>query len=463
MPASCHSPTFRDSDAGQLRSVADWGASPECSRVPQPARSQDCRRGVPVTVFTPTSAAEVLAAIQWAVSEEAPLEIVGQATKRRIGRPPQTEHTLDLSQMAGITLYEPEELILSARSGTPLSEVESTLAERNQELAFEPIDYGPLLGKPENQGTIGGVLGANLAGPRRLKAGAARDHILGVHAVSGRGELFKSGGRVVKNVTGYDLSKVMAGSWGTLAVVTDLTFKVLPAAQTVATAAVRGLLDDAAAAAMALAMGSSAEVSAAAHLPEGIAGRVAGGALGNRPATLLRVEGFGPSVGARMAMLRNLLSGAGSVDELPDDLSRLVWRDVRDCRPFADGSERPVWRLSLPPADAHAMVMALRMRVAAEAFYDWQGGLVWLRLEDDPEAALVRGLLANRGHATLVRASASWRAAVPAFHPQQPALAALAARLKAQFDPHGILNPGRMATEGASGTLSPPKRETAHD
>jgi glycolate oxidase FAD binding subunit len=251
---------------------------------------------------------------------------------------------------------------------------------------------------------------------------------------------------VVKNVTGYDLSKAMAGSWGTLAIVTDLTFKVLPAAETEATFVVRGLLDEQAAAAMALAMGSSAEVSAAAHLPEGIAARVAGGALGSRPATLLRIEGFGPSVAARMAMLQALLRDAGATEHLPVELSRQAWRDVRDCRPFADGGERPVWRVSLPPADAHSAVMALRMQAAAEAFYDWQGGLVWLRLEDEPHADLVRGAVARYGgHATLVRASPSWRAAVPVFQPQPPGLAALSARLKEQFDPLGILNPGRMS------------------
>ncbi len=407
----------------------------------------------PVTTFTPTSPEEVLAAVQWAAAEKAPLEIVGQGSKRGIGRPAQTEHTLDLSRLSGITLYEPEELILSARAGTPLSEIEPVLAERRQELAFEPIDYGPLLGGPAGQGTIGGVLAANLSGPRRLKAGAARDHVLGIHAVSGRGEAFKSGGRVVKNVTGYDLSKAMAGSWGTLAVVTDVTFKVLPVAETEATFAIRGLLDEPAAAAMALAMGSSAEVSAAAHLPEGIAARVAGGALGARPATLLRVEGFGPSVAARMAMLRDLLSSAGATDELPAEVSRGVWRDVRDCRPFVDGSERPVWRLSLPPADAHAAVMALRMQIAAEAFYDWQGGLVWLRLDREPEAELVRAVVAAHGggHATLVRAAPSvratpsLRAAVQVFQPQPAPLAALSVRLKEQFDPLGILNPGRMS------------------
>jgi hypothetical protein len=194
-----------------------------------------------MTTFTPTSPAEVLDTVQWAVSEETPVEIVGHGSKREIGRPAQTEHSIDLSMLSDVTLYEPEELVLSARAGTPVSEIEALLAEHGQELAFEPMDYGPLLGGGTGNGTIGGILAANLSGPRRIKAGAARDHILGVHAVSGRGEAFKSGGRVVKNVTGYDLSKGLAGSWGTLAVVTDVTFKVLPAAETETTLVLRGL------------------------------------------------------------------------------------------------------------------------------------------------------------------------------------------------------------------------------
>ena len=290
------------------------------------------------------------------------------------------------------------------------------------------------------------MLAANLSGPRRLKAGAARDHILGIQAVSGRGEAFKSGGRVVKNVTGYDLSKLMAGSWGTLAVVTDLTFKVLPAAETETTLALRGLADEDAVEAMALAMGSSAEVSGAAHLPQGVADRVAGGALGSDATTLLRVEGFGPSVDYRISHLKDLLKEAGRSTRSTKSRSRAVWRDVRDCTAFADAQEKPVWRVSMPPSQGHRMVYALRMEAAVEAFYDWQGGLIWLRIDGEPEAGAVRRLVASHGggHATLVRASPADRAAIPAFEPQPAALAALSARLKEQFDPQGILNPGRM-------------------
>lgn len=403
-----------------------------------------------MTTFTPTTATEVLDAIRWAAGEEQPLEIFGHGSKRGIGRPAQTEHAVDLSKLSGVTLYEPEELVLSARAGTPLGEIEAMLAERGQELAFEPMDYGPLHGAASAQGgksgTIGGALAANLSGPRRLKAGAARDHILGVNCVSGRGEAFKSGGRVVKNVTGYDLSKVMAGSWGTLAVVTDLTFKVLPRAETETTVALRRLDDETATAAMAAALGSSAEVSAAAHLPALVAARVAGGRLGSDPATLLRVEGFGPSVAYRVAMLSDLFGG--HVEAIEAERSRELWADIRDVAPFADGTRRPVWRVSVAPSEGWKLVAALRMQAAVDAFYDWQGGLVWLRMEDDPEAEAVRVMVRRLGggHATLVRASAPLRAAVSVFEPQTGALGALAARLKAEFDPAGILNPGRLAS-----------------
>jgi glycolate oxidase FAD binding subunit len=411
-----------------------------------------------MTTFTPAATAEVLSTVQWAAAEDAPLEILGHGSKRSIGRPQQSEHTLDLSKLTGVTLYEPAELVLSARAGTPLAEIEQLLAQNGQQLAFEPMNYGPLLGGARGKGTIGGVLAANLCGPRRLKAGAARDHILGISAVAGRGEAFKSGGRVVKNVTGYDLSKLMANSWGTLAVLSDVTFKVLPAAETEVTLAIRGLLDDAATAAMALALGSSAEVSSAAHLPERVAARVAGSTLGSDAATLLRVEGFGPSVTYRIAALKQLLGKSGPLQEIAGEASKTIWRDVRDCVPFADGTEKPVWRVSMAPSQAHQMVLALRMQAGVSAFYDWQGGLIWLRMEaGDPEASLLRGLIRKHGggHATLVRAALSHRAAVPVFEPQAPHLAALSARLKAEFDPKAILNPGRVAPGSGSATLSP--------
>lgn len=398
--------------------------------------------------FKPRTAEEARDVVRWAAAEHEPLEIVGQASKRALGRPVQAGHVLDMSGLAGIELYEPEELVLTALPGTPIAEIEAALAARNQELAFDPLDYGPLLGRPAGQGTLGGVIAANLSGSKRLKHGAARDHVLGMDAVSGRGEIFKSGGRVVKNVTGYDLPRTLTGSWGTLAVATRLTLKVLPRAETEATFLLSGLADAEAATAMTAAMGSSAEVSAAAHLPEAVARDLA--ARGHRlsgPATLLRLEGFGPSVDYRFERLRALLGGAGrAVARVEVDASRALWRAVRDAEAFA-GSDDLVWRLSVAPTAGPAVVAQLVGQFACTAFYDWSGGLVWLAVPGvDARAEAIRAAIAacGGGHATLVRAPAPLRSSIPVFQPQPGPLAALSARLKEQFDPHGILNPGRM-------------------
>ncbi|MBA8903766.1 FAD-binding protein [Phyllobacterium sp. P30BS-XVII] len=399
-----------------------------------------------MTVFTPSTEAEIVEAVQWALSERAPVEVSGHGSKRGLGRPLQTEHSIALSKYVGVTLYEPDELVLSAKAGTPIVELEALLASKGQAFQFEPMDYGPLLGEVAGQGSLGGVLATNLCGPRRLKVGSARDHVLGVRVVSGRGELFKSGGRVVKNVTGYDLSKGMANSWGTLGIATEITFKVLPAPETETTLIIRGLMDDEAARAMAIAMGSSGEVASAAHLPVNICGRVIDGVLKGEASTLLRLEGFAPSVADRVTMLRGLLSSAGTIEEISGDISRKLWQEVRDIIPFADGTERPVWRVSMAPMEAYKLVASMRMGAAVDAYYDWQGGLVWMRLEGEPEAEAVRVLISKYGggHATLVRAPVMLRAAIPVFEPQSAPLAALSKRLKQQFDPEGILNPGRM-------------------
>src|SRR6185437_17120517 len=235
-----------------------------------------CRReavnGLPMAdTLQPRDAKEVEAAVQWLLAEGKAAEIVGHGSKRPIGRPSQTDLTLDLSSLTGVTLYEPEELVLSAKAGTPIAEIEALLDKHGQQLAFEPADYGALFGQPAGQGTLGGVVATNMSGPRRIKAGAARDHILGVTAVTGRAETIKTGGRVVKNVTGYDLCKILSGSWGTLAAMTEITVKVLPKPETEATVLIEGLTDAQACAAMAAATGTSADVSGCAHVPDHVA------------------------------------------------------------------------------------------------------------------------------------------------------------------------------------------------
>jgi glycolate oxidase FAD binding subunit len=397
-------------------------------------------------VVKPRDAKEVEDAVRWALGNDKALEVAGQGTKRNLGRPSQTDLTLDLSGLSGVTLYEPEELVLSAKAGTPLAEIEALLEKNNQQLAFEPLDYGPLLGGQAGQGTIGGAIAANLSGPRRIKAGAARDHFLGVTAVSGRAETFKSGGRVVKNVTGYDMCKLLAGSWGTLAAMTDITVKVLPKAETEATVIVEGLDDARACAAMAAAMGSSCDVSGAAHLPDHVASYF-DGLPTPEAATALRVEGFPPSVKHRKEALAALMQPFGPVALLDEKNSRALWRSVRQVKPFAGDATRarPLWRISTAPSQGHAIAAAITP--AAQMFYDWAGGLLWVAMPfaDEPDAGSIRAAVRSvGGHATLVRAAAALRASVEVFEPQEAALRALSKRVKEGFDPKGVLNPGRM-------------------
>ncbi len=393
----------------------------------------------------PRDANDVAEAVTAAAANEKRLELIGRGTKRALGRAIQTDATLDLSALSGITLYEPEELVLSARAATPLAEIERALEESKQELSFEPMDYGPLLGKPSGEGTIGGAIAAGLSGPRRIKAGAARDFMLGVSAVSGRGEIFKAGGRVVKNVTGYDLPRLFAGSWGTLAAMTDVTLKVLPRAEDCATVLVFGLSDVRANEAMSLAMGSSCEVSAAAHLPQGPADTIEELNRPRKAVTALRLEGIPQSVAYRRMKLEELLRSFGELGSLDATASGGFWKRIRDVTPFADRTERAVWKISTTPSLAPGIAAGIHAAVGAHYYYDWAGGLLWLEMLDDkPQENAVRTTLAGRGHATLIRASAAARASAQVFEPLDPVRAALSQRLKASFDPKGVFNPGRI-------------------
>jgi glycolate oxidase FAD binding subunit len=397
-------------------------------------------------ILKPRDARDVEDAVVWALAEGKTLEIAGHGSKRALGRPSQSDLTLDLSGLSGVTLYEPEELVLSARAGTPIAEIERLVAESGQALAFEPADYGRLLGGLPGGGSLGGVLATNLSGPRRLKAGAARDHFLGFTAVSGRGETFKSGGRVVKNVTGYDLCKLMAGSFGTLGAMTDVTIKTLPRAETQATLLVTGLDGAQATRAMAQAMGSSFDVSGAAYLPAAVAGSVSG-LDGGQSATLFRLEGVKPSVSHRSATLAAELKAFGAAQVLPAEVSRDLWRAIRDAMPFVDNGAAPVWRISTAPMQGAALAAGIAEALGGAWFLDWGGGLIWLSLpsSDDAGAARLRPMVANAGgHATLIRAQPAIRAAVAVFEPQDEGVAALSRRVKESFDPRGILNPGRM-------------------
>jgi glycolate oxidase FAD binding subunit len=398
-------------------------------------------------------AKDVEQAVRAAIASDQPLEIIGHGTKRRIGQPMATNAVIDLSALNAVKSYEPNELIITVEAGVPLADVKSLIDSKNQRFAFEPMDTAPLLGTPE-AGTIGGMIGAALAGPRRIQAGAARDHLLGAHAISGFGDSFKAGGRVVKNVTGYDLCKLLAGSWGTLAVMTEVTLKVMPRPESERTLILRGLDDGTANRAMTAALGSPFDVSGAAHVPKS-ALRDTIGALGGLGSpqdalTLLRLEGITASAVHRAASLAKLLQRFGTAETIDDERSAAIWECVRDVESFAAKGPLgawPVWRIVCPPASGGALGERLARETGGDVLYDWGGGLIWAAMppRPDAQAELVRQRAAAvGGHAMLLRAAEEVRRHIDVFHPGSGGVAALSERVRQSFDPKGILNRGRM-------------------
>lgn len=360
-------------------------------------------------MMTPENEAEVADLVRGA---EGPLRIMGAGT-RPVGRA--TGEVVSTAGLSGISLYEPGALTIVAGAGTPLAEIEAALAAENQRLPFEPMRGHAVFGT-SGESTIGGVVAANVSGPRRIQAGACRDSLIGVRFVDGRGDIIKNGGRVMKNVTGYDLVKLMCGAYGTLGVLTEVAFKVLPGVEATQTVELRGLDDNAAVAAMSAALGSPYEVSGAAHDPD----------LG---VTMLRLEGFVDAVAYRAAELSKVLARFGDVS-LNEDAD---WAAVRDAETFADGGD--LWRISVKPSDGPKVGAALD---GAKLLYDWGGGLVWAEVAEGTD---VRAALAGiAGHATLMRGVGSG----PVFEPEVGALATVSQGLRAQFDPAGILNTGMM-------------------
>ncbi|KQT15889.1 MULTISPECIES: FAD-binding protein [unclassified Bradyrhizobium] len=399
-------------------------------------------------------AKDVEEVVRAAIANEQPLEIIGHGSKRSIGHAMATNAVLDVSALNAVTSYEPNELIVTLQAGAPLGDVQSLIDAKNQQFAFEPMNTAPLLGTPMS-GTIGGMIAAGLAGPRRIRAGGARDHLLGAHAVSGFGDSFKTGGKVVKNVTGYDLCKLLAGSWGTLSVMTEVTLKVMPKPEAERTLLLRGMDDAAANKAMTVALGSPFDVSGAAHLPkselrakvEGL-GDVAGE---GEPLTVLRLEGIMASVAHRAGSLRELLVSFGTATLVEDGASAALWTTIRDVLPFAATGALgawPVWRIVCPPASGAALGTQLARETGGDLIYDWGGGLIWAALppKSDAHAPVVRARVsAAGGHATLIRAEEEVRRDVDVFHPQEPGIAALSERVRASFDPKAILNRGRLS------------------
>ncbi len=380
--------------------------------------------------------------------EKASVEIIGAGSKRMMGRPPVADHRLTTSVMRGIPLYEATELVMAARAGTPVSQIEIELAARGQMLAFEPTDFGPMFGQPAGIQTIGAVFATNQSGPRRISAGAARDHLLGVKAVNGRGELFKSGGRVMKNVTGYDVARGLCGSWGTLAVIAEATFKVLPIPEDVVTLVFPGLPDDLGVEMMCAAMGTPYEVSGTAHLPAATVPRLEHDTLARagQALTALRIENFPKSVTYRKSKLSDALSAYGTPFELDLENSLNFWGELRRLSIMPAGTTN-IWRISTAPMQAPKIVYAIARHMDVRVYYDWSGGLIWLETPESADAGAAdvrRAVAIHGGHATLIRADRAVRETVEVFQPLSTLAERVTRELKMAFDGNGILNPGRM-------------------
>lgn len=396
----------------------------------------------------PATAEELAGIVANYAADATPVEVRGLGSKIDLGRPAQTAAVVSTEGLKGISLYEPTELVLQAAAGTPLAAVEDLLDQNRQQLAFEPLDLAPALGGKPREGTVGGLYATGFSGSRRMLVGAMRDHVLGVKAINGRGELFKAGGRVMKNVTGYDLGRFLAGSYGTLAIATEVTFKVLPKPEGVHTIVCFGLPDAAALEAMTLAAGSPYEVSGAIHLNAGLARAFSDPDLsGNDEAvTAIRVEGFENAIRYRVARLKQVIAAFKPAAEFHTERSDQFWTELRRLQPF-QGNKRPLWRISTAPSKAAALVAGLRRSLPVKVLYDWAGGLIWVETGamSDAGALEIRRLLPDAGgHATLIRAEPAIRAGIDVFQPLPPALMAITQALKATLDPAGILNPGRM-------------------
>jgi len=388
----------------------------------------------------PADEAGIAAAIADACAACEPLLVQGGGTKSAMLRPVQAARTLSTRNCSGMTLYSPGELVFSARAGTRMADVETTLSATGQHMIAEPPDFSLLLGTTGEQ-TLGGIVATNFSGPRRIAAGAVRDHVLGVRAVNGTGETIHSGGRVLKNVTGLDLCKLLAGSHGTLAVLTEITFKVLPAPEDSCSVVLHGLAPHTAVAALAAAVGSPFGVSGAAHLPPAAAARLGA----TQSLTLARIEEFAASVAYRGEKLCVALNDFGHAEIWPGAVSRAAWASIRDAHVLPTDPDHAIWRVSVRPSRGPEVLAAAR-NAGADGYLDWAGGLVMLSgPASEPVHAAMTGAVRRAGGIWLVlRAPAPWRASVSVVPPEPAALAALTHRVKAALDPAGILNPGRI-------------------
>ncbi len=387
-------------------------------------------------VEQPENNDEVERIVRSACADGVRLDVVGGDALGGYGRVREGARRISMTKLSGVVFYAPAEMTICVQAGASLDSLEAVIGQRGQILPFEPMRPRALWGG-DGEPTAGGMVATNLSGPRRVSAGAVRDGVLGLKLVNGLGQTIRCGGRVTKNVTGLDLTKLNCGANGTLGVLTEVTLKLLPKPEAETTLVVSGLDDEQAVAVMTAALGSPYGVSGAAWLGPGMGDPLSRAAL--------RLEGFGESVTYRAGRLVPLMRAYGETRTIEAHKSQALWRSIRDVEHLAEPRDRAVWRVNLAPSEAPGFMVRLR-EVALAHCFDWGGGLVWLATgETEEAAAAVRTAIPpGRGHATLMRASEAFRRRVAVFQPPTDLELRLARGVKASFDPGAVLNFGRV-------------------
>ena len=408
------------------------------------------------SIIYPSDEKEVSIIIKKFYKSGIPLELIGNGTKRKIGKSLQCAKTLNLSKLNGIIEYLPEELYIKVKAGTPIQEIENELKKNNQQLAFEPIDFGNLLYGKSNYGTAGGQVSCNISGPRRFKVGSIRDHILGFRGVNGRGEIIKSGGTVVKNVTGYDLSKLICGSYGTLVALTEITFKILPLPEEVKTLIIHNQKLEKANELLYRSIISSNDISGASYLPTEpkIPGCVMNiektfklndlkhkGSL-----TAIRIEGLKNSVNQRMENLINELKIKNfNISILETYQSEIFWDKVKNLE-FFHFSKNNILRIVIPASESTQLIYQLSNNF--KYFLDWGGSLIWLEayeLSEEMFDSIRKKVVKHGGYLTMIKNSDYLPYVEDVFTINRDRFN-ISQSIKRSFDPKRILNPGKMYT-----------------
>lgn len=396
--------------------------------------------------FQPSNEDQLAELIRFGLAENKRFSVAGYSSKAGFGRAPRADAEISCTALAGIREYDPAELVMQAGAGTSLTEITEALDKHNQYLAFEPMQLGQLYDANLSRSSIGGLFAANVSGSRRFVAGAARDHLLGFKAVNGRGEVYRSGGNVIKNVTGYDLSKLLCGSWGTLSVMTELSFKVLPKPTHSSSIVVNNISIRDGMNCLALISASPLQASGLAFIPDNTPVNSDSLKKNESNICVIRFEGTSISVQARMRDAETMLSKKYNLQHIPEDESVHLWTQINDVRPLRD--ESCIARMSVAPSKTEGLLQYVEEIEHSKYFVDAGGGWIWLSLKEENacgEIRKLRDMLADEGASLLIyKASDNIKNQAGVYSPMSPAMKSLQMNLKNSFDPENILNPDRL-------------------